>query len=332
MASDNPKCSRCGSALSLGGTVCLRCGEVFSDSWPEAASPEPRYDQENEKGVKTHDTSAAHTTQSDSPQGRPKAPDSRRNRDDFWSQNGPGRPLAFWCVVAFFIVIAFIAEESQKSGRHTPALDVVKDQNDRQEATSTRPGSGSSRSSAEYRGTEVVPPVGDNRILNRSQIRYCLAQGKRLLGMESVIDSRSNREIDFFNRKISDYNARCSSYRYYESDFTAARRLVDSAEDQLLNEGRRSLWDFRLAGDSGQRSTQGMRQGGGSSTDTREIAQAKRSQRILRDLGYYHGEVDGIVGPETRTAIKLFQSDYGLEADGDLDEDTYRQLLALRLR
>jgi Putative peptidoglycan binding domain len=39
-------------------------------------------------------------------------------------------------------------------------------------------------------------------------------------------------------------------------------------------------------------------------------------QRRLGQLGYYHGAVDGVVGPRTRTAIAAFESRNGLVVDG----------------
>ncbi|MEZ5668654.1 MAG: lytic murein transglycosylase [Alphaproteobacteria bacterium] len=39
-------------------------------------------------------------------------------------------------------------------------------------------------------------------------------------------------------------------------------------------------------------------------------------QQLLTDLGYDLGTVDGIIGPATRTALRRFQADQGLVADG----------------
>lgn len=45
-------------------------------------------------------------------------------------------------------------------------------------------------------------------------------------------------------------------------------------------------------------------------------------QTQLRRLGYPVGPVDGIFGPNTRTALTQFQRDRGLDAHGRLDRDT----------
>jgi hypothetical protein len=39
-------------------------------------------------------------------------------------------------------------------------------------------------------------------------------------------------------------------------------------------------------------------------------------QRRLGQLGYYHGSVDAVIGPQTREAIAAFQSTHGMAVDG----------------
>ena len=41
-------------------------------------------------------------------------------------------------------------------------------------------------------------------------------------------------------------------------------------------------------------------------------------QRRLGQLGYYHGVVDGVIGPQTRGAIAAFESRNGLSVDGTI--------------
>jgi hypothetical protein len=55
---------------------------------------------------------------------------------------------------------------------------------------------------------------------------------------------------------------------------------------------------------------------------------AAAQERLARD-GYYRGEIDGIVGPETRRAVARYQSSHGLRVNGNLTPDT---LGALGLR
>ena len=49
-------------------------------------------------------------------------------------------------------------------------------------------------------------------------------------------------------------------------------------------------------------------------------------QRALAQLGYYHGPVDGVVGPQTEKAIRWFQSVDSLPVTGEIDSATLRAL------
>ncbi len=45
-------------------------------------------------------------------------------------------------------------------------------------------------------------------------------------------------------------------------------------------------------------------------------------QESLRDKGYYHGQVDGVLGPQTREAIRQYQKSENLPVTGRLDGET----------
>ncbi len=44
----------------------------------------------------------------------------------------------------------------------------------------------------------------------------------------------------------------------------------------------------------------------------------RRVQVSLMALGYYQGAIDGIVGPQTRSALERYQRDYGLQVTGTI--------------
>ena len=50
------------------------------------------------------------------------------------------------------------------------------------------------------------------------------------------------------------------------------------------------------------------------------------AQERLAQEGYYHGEIDGILGPETSRAIARFQRNQGLRVTGVLTRDTVEEL------
>ncbi len=49
-------------------------------------------------------------------------------------------------------------------------------------------------------------------------------------------------------------------------------------------------------------------------------------QRRLVRGGYYHGSVDGVIGPGTRTAIRAFEHNNGLPVDGLIDRQLLRTM------
>jgi hypothetical protein len=49
-------------------------------------------------------------------------------------------------------------------------------------------------------------------------------------------------------------------------------------------------------------------------------------QRSLRKCGYYRGDVDGDIGPGTRSAIREYQYDHRLEVTGRIDRSLLRSL------
>jgi peptidoglycan hydrolase-like protein with peptidoglycan-binding domain len=53
---------------------------------------------------------------------------------------------------------------------------------------------------------------------------------------------------------------------------------------------------------------------------------SKKVQSALKSAGLYTGNVDGKIGPKTREAIKTFQSQNGLKADGVAGAQTWAKL------
>jgi TPR repeat protein len=66
--------------------------------------------------------------------------------------------------------------------------------------------------------------------------------------------------------------------------------------------------------------TIGRSQSSENTVDTLEELTVWLTQRDLAELGYDPGPVDGIMGPQTRAAIRGFQADVGLPADGRVSE------------
>lgn len=54
--------------------------------------------------------------------------------------------------------------------------------------------------------------------------------------------------------------------------------------------------------------------------------QRRDAQRALEAKGYYRGPIDGIIGPKTRSGLREYQGDNGLEVTGKLDAKTAQSL------
>ena len=90
---------------------------------------------------------------------------------------------------------------------------------------------------------ESKPPVGQNLVLSREQIRYCLAEDIRLDATKSAVNNYVDADVDRFNAMVADYNSRCSSFRYHtnnrgRNDLNSAQRDIEPYRIQLQSEGR----------------------------------------------------------------------------------------------
>ena len=61
-------------------------------------------------------------------------------------------------------------------------------------------------------------------------------------------------------------------------------------------------------------------------TVTERNPRIEEIQRVLKDLGFYRGVVDGKMGKETRSALMLFQKKNNIDATGKADSKTLNEL------
>ncbi len=66
----------------------------------------------------------------------------------------------------------------------------------------------------------------------------------------------------------------------------------------------------------------------GRTTMRTRTLSARQVQEDLRAAGFYHGPIDGRMGPRTSQALKDFQHAKGLQVTGRLDSRTERALMA----
>ncbi len=57
-------------------------------------------------------------------------------------------------------------------------------------------------------------------------------------------------------------------------------------------------------------------------------SQVAEAQKLMTELGFYQGAIDGIAGPATTTAVKRAQAFYGLPVDGVIGANTLQSLRA----
>lgn len=100
------------------------------------------------------------------------------------------------------------------------------------------------------------------------------------------------------------------------------------------------LWVTQIFMDVQQSSSGGSSSGGSGSTGGSSPSQPAPApapdpdpwddvgayQRMLRDLGYYGGAIDGVDGPGTSRAVRTFQRANGLTVDGVVGPGTWRAL------
>lgn len=89
---------------------------------------------------------------------------------------------------------------------------------------------------------ELMPQIGQGLALNRSQVRYCVFQGRRLEAIRLLTDT--NNKIAQFNHLIDDFNSRCSNYRYRNGVLTSIQRDAREKAAELQADARRivSSW------------------------------------------------------------------------------------------
>jgi hypothetical protein len=84
-------------------------------------------------------------------------------------------------------------------------------------------------------GSEQVPPIGSDHVLDAEQIRYCLSEDIRLEAARDVVSA--DAEVSRFNSMVEDFNSRCANYQYRRQVFDAVKRQVEANRSLLELEG-----------------------------------------------------------------------------------------------
>ncbi|MBW4655701.1 MAG: hypothetical protein KME20_22070 [Kaiparowitsia implicata GSE-PSE-MK54-09C] len=154
------------------------------------------------------------------------------------------RKLIGWGVFAAIILFIIIANDNSNSGASydtsastnydqavtTEAEDAAAVQDEQsQEAAGADPVGAGEAAAADVSQAETPPePDQTYRTVSLSELRYCKRQKARLEVVQN--EQMSNPQIDRFNSAIEDYNSRCGSFRYRQTDMDAVDMEV--ANDQ----------------------------------------------------------------------------------------------------
>lgn len=103
----------------------------------------------------------------------------------------------------------------------------------------------------------------------------------------------------------------------------ALRQVIEKSVSQIYRMIPEGYFRHTVGRFGGPPKAMGGSSSGGGSTMVR------KAQQALKDLGIYSGGVDGLMGPNTASAIKEFQSQMGLPATGKLDIKTMKEIRSL---
>lgn len=140
-------------------------------------------------------------------------------------QNSSGKKKFIWIVIGIicFIVVILVVRNSGKkpAPAGSAAASAAKIAADAIPKASVSPPSGKLSGQNDY-GDIRPAPGGRDRVLNESEIRWCL-RAKSDLEFERGTHV-NNREIKAFNSRVQDWNSRCGDYSYYKRDMERAER------------------------------------------------------------------------------------------------------------
>ena len=122
----------------------------------------------------------------------------------------------------------------------------------------------------------------------------------------------------------------CTSKKRHQRDITSLQTQIGSLQsdiarlDQAVKEAETTA---KTGGEQGTAGALGQfTEGAIYRTPSGFELPAASVQRALKNAGYYQGELDGKIGAGTKQAIRDFQRDQGLKADGVCGRQTWARL------
>ena len=166
------------------------------------------------------------------------------------------------------------------------------------------------------------PQMGEKQVLYTPQIRWCLREEIRIEAIRNLVKAKSM--VEEFNRKVENYNNRCSSFRYRKGTLARAKREVQLYRDQIVSNA------IKDAGKLGRKypvnsQLLGSKKHNNAALKIPNPQVVMKVQQLLTTLGYDPGPIDGKYGRRTAEAITTFQKDSDIFEDGLIN----KQLLDL---
>jgi hypothetical protein len=179
--------------------------------------------------------------------------------------------------------------------------------------------------------TFEMPQVGRDNILSVAQIRWCQREDIRLGAQKTLI--KNNIQVSEFNISVDDYNQRCGSFRYRPGSLERAKREVEKLRPEIEQRARtqftpsisQSLQNpANINVPSKHQPSPDKTQLGPSASEVGEI------QKLLNQLGYDAGPVDGQFGKKTASAIRKFQRSKKISVTGQVTVSLVQALKSAR--
>ena len=121
----------------------------------------------------------------------------------------------------------------------------------------------------------------------------------------------------------------CVSKSTHESEVNSLQAQILQMDAALREQSQRTQeLESQLASTRGMKSTgtPGVLTGVMYRTPSGFEVPALDVQKALKNAGYYSGSIDGKIGPDSREAVRNFQSDNGLTPDGVIGQKTWSKL------
>lgn len=139
-----------------------------------------------------------------------------------------------WGGIAVAVIGGVVLNQNDRPAYEEPAYDPPYIAEEESTAPSAQDEENEIIISQDSSDEEVIPSTYPVAALSRAELRYCLRQSERLDLARDLVDSFSQQTR--FNSAVSDFNSRCSSFSYDETDMSVVRSEISTIRDRLRSE------------------------------------------------------------------------------------------------